>query len=339
MASHRYHALGVKRVVRETADACSVVLDVPAGLTDAFRYRAGQFVTVHVVLDGEPYARSYSMSSSPEVDADLQFTVKRVPGGVVSNWLNDTVAAGSVLDVSPPAGAFILGDSAREVVAFAAGSGITPVFSLVKSALAATPRTVRLLYANRDRASTIFADALDTLVERHPDRLVVEHHFDVDRGFVDGETVGGFLGGMLDADAYVCDPAPFMDVVEAALAGRGFPGDRVHIERFTPGEADPAAVAADAPVDEIEVTATLGTKTVTVAHREGMTLLQAARYGGLRAPSSCESGTCATCMARLVEGQVVMRNNEALTPEEVEEGWVLTCQSVPVTPRVRVVYE
>lgn len=333
---HRYHSLPVKRVVRETADACSIVFDVPDELAPQYRYRAGQFVTVHTVLDGEPYARSYSMSSSPDLGEDLQVTVKRVPDGVVSNWLNDTVAEGMTLDIAPPGGTFVLGDGSEDIVAFAAGSGITPVFSIVKTALLTTDRRVRLLYANRDRESTIFADQLDALAAAHPHRLVIEHHFDVDRGFIDAAEVTAFVGTP-EGEHYVCGPGPFMDTVEATLRDLGVGAERVHIERFTP--ADPAGADSAAPPDEIEVVATMGKHNVTVAHRAGLTILQSVRSAGLRAPSSCEQGNCATCMARLVEGEVEMRVNDVLTPDEVEEGWVLTCQAVPVTSRVEVVYE
>jgi ferredoxin-NADP reductase len=306
-------------------------------LATQYRYRAGQFVTVHAMLDGEPYARSYSMSSSPEVDDDLQVTVKRVPDGIVSNWLNDTVAEDTVLDIAPPGGSFVLSDTTDDIVAFAAGSGVTPVISIIKSALATTSRQVRLLYANRDRESTIFANALDGLAADQPDRFDIDHHFDVDRGFIDAEEVTAFLGEARDAHFYICGPGPFMDTVETTLRDLGVDSGRVHIERFTP--ADPAGAESSAPPDEIEITATLGTKSVTVAHREGLTVLQSVRGAGLRAPSSCEQGNCATCMARLVEGEVEMRVNDVLTPDEVDEGWILTCQAVPQTPRVAVVYE
>lgn len=331
---HRYHALPVKRVVRETADACSIVFAVPEELTAQYRYRAGQFVTVHVELDGEPYARSYSMSSAPEVDDDLQVTVKRLPDGVVSNWLNDTVAEGTTLDIAPPGGSFVLDEGDDELIAFAAGSGITPVFSLIKSALATTSRKVRLLYANRDRESTIFAAELDELA---CDRLEIEHHFDVERGFVDAAEVTAFLGEQRDGVFYICGPGPFMETVELALRELGVDADRVHIERFTP--ADPVGAESTAPPDDIEVAARMGKQSVTVAHRAGLTVLQSVRGAGLRAPSSCEQGNCATCMARLVEGEVEMLVNDVLTPEEVAEGLVLTCQAIPLTPRVEVVYE
>src|SRR5438552_3079203 len=204
----------------ETSDAISLVFDVPASLAEAFTYEAGQFVTLRVEIDGEPFFRSYSMSSSPATDADLQVTIKRVPGGVVSNLLNDTVREGDLIDTA-----------LRE-----------------------------------------------------------------------------------------------LDVDEA----------RINIERFTPLGAAPTDF--DTTVEPIKVTVTVRGQTKTVDQRGRSTILQSARWGGLPAPSSCEAGHCATCMARVVEGRVEMATNDALSVEEVSEGWVLTCQAVPVPPGVRAAY-
>jgi ferredoxin-NADP reductase len=338
----RYHSLKVKRVVPETTDAVSIVFDVPASLSSAFAYRAGQFVTLRVPIGGERLYRSYSMSSSPATDTDLQVTVKRVPGGVVSNWLNDTVREGDVMDVSTPTGVFVLDDTDDDVVAFAAGSGITPVFSIVKSALHTSPRTVRLLFANRHRPAAIFGTALDELAARFPGRLEVHHHEDVLAGFVDGGTISAFVKRPDGASFYVCGPSGFMDVVETALRDVGVDDTRIHIERFTPATAEPPVgddATADTAAEPIKVTVTVRNQTKTIDQRGRSTILQSARWGGLAAPSSCEAGHCATCMARVIEGSVEMATNDVLTDEEISEGWVLTCQAVPTSPVVRVVYE
>jgi 3-ketosteroid 9alpha-monooxygenase subunit B len=336
----RYHALPVKRVVRETDDAISIVFDVPDALASAYAYAAGQFVTLRVVVDGEPQLRSYSMSSAPGIDQLLQVTVKRVPDGLISNWLNDRVREHDEIEVSTPAGAFTLADEGDDVVAFAAGSGITPIFSIVKAALHTTERRIRLLFANREQASAIFARELDDLAQRFDGRLVIAHHEDVVSGFLEPDDVIAFTGDQSDADFYICGPTGFMDIVEAALIGIDTDPARIHIERFTPADSiEPSVDAQDDSAPTINVTITLGGETQTIAHRGTSTILQTARWGGLRAPSSCEAGHCATCMAQLVEGRVEMLHNDALTPDEVAEGWVLTCQSVPVTPIVRVVYD
>jgi 3-ketosteroid 9alpha-monooxygenase subunit B len=335
---HSFHPLRIARVVHETADASSYVLDVPAEIADGFAYEAGQFLTFRVDVGGEQYLRSYSMSSSPAVGDELQITVKRVPGGVVSNWMNDTLTPGDEIHATYPAGAFILSPARGDLVAFAGGSGITPVLSILKTALSSTSRAVRLLYANRDIESVIFASHLEALVERFGDRLVVEHHSDVERGFVDGEEVRRFLADPSDADFYVCGPGAFMDIVERTLLATGIEAERIHIERFTPPEPDLQETADHAP-EVVQVTIELNGRTAVAQYRHGTTLLQTARSLDLRPPSSCESGNCATCMARVVEGSAVMRTNMALTAEEVADGWVLTCQAVPTSSAVHVVYE
>ena len=331
---HAFHPLRIARVVDETPDARSFVLEVPPELALALAYRSGQFVTHRVHIDGDTHLRCYSMSSSPDVGDEFQVTVKRVPGGVVSNWMIDNLRAGDVLETTCPAGVFCLPPGDDDVVAFAGGSGITPVFSILKTALATTSRNLRLLYANRDRDSVIFAAELERLAERHPGRLTVVHHLDADDGFVDEQTVNHFIDGA-GGEHFICGPPPFMDIVEHALVDFGAPEDRIHIERFHPVESKPATVDA-APG---RVTIELGSRVDTVDHRPGTTILQTARQMGMAPPFSCESGSCATCMAKLVEGTVSMFVNNALTDDELDEGWVLTCQSVPTSPSVHVVYE
>lgn len=334
---HGFHPLRVKRVVRETADASSFVFEVPAELVDAFSYEPGQFLTFRTEIDGETYLRCYSMCSAPAVGDELQVTVKRVPGGVVSNWMNDALVAGDVIDATLPAGVFNL-QAERDVVAFAGGSGITPVFSILKTALATTSRRVHLLYANRDRESVIFATELDELTSRYSDRLLVTHHLDIEDGYVDDAEIGPFVKLSADADFYICGPGPFMDVVERTLLDGAVDSERIHIERFTPPETIVPDEVADQAPDAVQVTIELDRRTEVAEYRHGSTILQTARQVGMRPPFSCESGTCATCMAKIVEGAAMMRNNSALTEDEVADGWVLTCQAVPTTPTVHVIY-
>lgn len=337
LRDHGFHPVRVARVVAETADAGSFVLEVPPELQEAFAYEAGQFCTFRVWIDGQPQLRCYSMSSTPGVDDELQVTVKRVPGGLVSNWMLDHLHAGDEVDVTLPAGVFQLTERPEALVALAGGSGITPVISILKAALATTERPVRLLYANRDVDATIFRAALDALAEAHPDRFTLEHHHDVDRGFLDGEAIRRFSADVPEADVYICGPGPFMDLVEGALQEDGVDPQRIHIERFTATEpvVDPEpAEAVGATVVSIE----LDGRTDSIEHRPGTTVLQTARSMGMSPPFSCEAGSCATCMAKVLEGTVKMQCNNALTDEEVVDGWVLTCQSVPTSPTLRVRY-
>jgi 3-ketosteroid 9alpha-monooxygenase subunit B len=346
LRDHGYHSLRIARVISETHDASSFVLDVPEDLSETFRYRPGQFCTFRVHVDGDEQLRSYSMSSAPATDSELTVTVKRVAGGLVSNWFLDNLSEGDTIELTKPAGVFCPLDSARPVVGYCGGSGITPVLSIAKHVLATTERQVRLLYANRDRNSVIFDVVLATLGAEHRGRLEVRHHFDTDDGFLTTEAIAQFVAADLDTDVYICGPGPFMDLVESTVQAQGVAPERVFIERFLVEQAektdvlidDSATGALETTVPD-EVTVTLEGKTVVVRYQPGDTLLETARRGGLRPPFSCEAGNCATCMAFLKEGSVRMRANNALTPEEVEEGWVLTCQSLPSGRTVTVEYE
>jgi 3-ketosteroid 9alpha-monooxygenase subunit B len=343
---HGFHSLRVARIVPETHDSKSFVFDVPRELQEAFAYEAGQFCTFRVRFGDEDLLRCYSMSSSPDTDTALTTTVKRVAGGRVSNWMLDEVGEGDALALTRPAGVFTLRDAATPITAFAGGSGITPVFSIIKSALVTTGRSVRLLYANRDADSVIFRAALDELTTTHPDRLRVVHHLDVEHGFVHSNGVAEFVGADLHGDFYICGPTPFMDVVEDALAQARVESERVFIERFAfaaaaradEPPATPAARSGDATATET-VVIVLNGRSQEVRYQAGETFLETARRAGLRPPFSCEAGSCATCMAHLDEGEATMRVNNALTPEEVADGWVLTCQGFPVSSSARVVYE
>ena len=332
---HHYHTLIVSDVVQETADTRSFVLDVPAALSGTFAYRAGQFCTFRATIAGESVVRCYSMSSSPDTGDPLTVTVKRVPGGTMSNWMNDVLTRGDAIDVLAPSGLFVLRDAATPIVAFAGGSGITPVLSIVKSALVTTARDVVLVYANRDRDSVIFADALADLAARFPDRLSVHHHLDAEKGFLDAAACAALVGDRTDADFYVCGPGPYMDVVAAGLEHRGVDPALLVVERFD-ALAAPAAVVTSATES---IAFRLDGRRLSAAYEAGDTILSAARRAGLKPPFNCQGGNCGTCMAFLEEGKAAMRVNNALDAGEVEEGWVLTCQAIPISRTVVVDYD
>jgi 3-ketosteroid 9alpha-monooxygenase subunit B len=330
--------LRISDVQSETADCVSLVLDVPADLQDRFRYAAGQYLTLRVTVAGVEHRRCYSMSSSPALAEPLRITVKRDPGGVVSNWINDTVVAGVEIHAEAPQGRFVLDSSNRDIVAFAGGSGITPVFSLIRTALATTDRRVRLFYANRSVDSVIFAGMLRGIVEQYGDRITVHHHIDSERGVVTPAALSNFLAGVGDGEYFVCGPTLFMDAVEATLRDSAVPAGQIHLERFVAAApADLAPAAGDEATEQVIVE--LDRRTTTADYRAGNTLLQTARMAGLKAPSSCETGSCGTCIAQVTEGGARMLNNNALDDDEVADGWVLTCQAMPTTKTVRVVYE
>lgn len=324
----------VVKIVQETPDARTFVLDPHDG---PFAYQAGQFCVFRVRVNGKDLLRSYSMSSAPETDAELMTTVKRVPGGRVSNWLHDHVAEGDEVELTPPRGLFCLRPAGTPLLGFSGGSGITPILSLAKSALATTGRPVRLLCADRDRASAIFDSALTELAAEYPGRLSVVRHLDAERGLVSAAALREFVAADGHADAYVCGPEPFMELVETVLPGPG----RVFSERFggAPAPTPPQPAEPEPRKDDGTVTIVLGPKRATVPKHPGETLLQSARRAGLTPPFSCEAGNCATCMARITEGSATMRVNDALTEDEVAEGYVLTCQGVPDEGSVTVHYE
>ncbi|MFW0785638.1 ferredoxin--NADP reductase [Gordonia sp. CPCC 206044] len=333
----------VTRVVKETDDAHTFVL---APETGPVTYRAGQFCTFRVTVDGEELYRSYSMSSSPETDTELATTVKRVPRGRVSNWLLDNLGEGDVVDMSRPAGLFCLTDDTSPILGFSGGSGITPIYSIAKTALATTNRSVRLLCADRDQESVIFDAGIAELESRYPGRVSVVRSLDEHNGFLTEAAVRDFIGDDVEADFYVCGPEPFMDLVEKVLPATG----SIHIERFgavptiptDEDEADDATEQSATPDPQTvsgTITIKLRRQKVTVDRQPGETLLEAGRRAGLTPPFSCEAGNCATCIAHLDEGSATMRVNDALEDDEIADGYVLTCQGVPDTEVTVVDYD
>lgn len=341
-ARHHYHDLRVGRVVRETADASSIVFEIPPALAHLFEYQSGQFLTLQVPHAGKTLYRCYSLASSPAVDGEHKVTVKRVADGRISNWLNDNLKAGDTVKVLPPAGLFVLGSGNADLLLFAGGSGITPVISILKTALAGTSRRVRLVYANRDEASIIFRAELDELAARHSDRLEIVHRLDVRDGFIDDAAVRGHVeghrgsDGHISGEAYICGPGPFMDTVEKTLLAAGLPASNVHIERFASLDLEEEVAGHSGPLHN--VTMSLDGAQHVVEVRDGEAMLHAAKRAGLEPPSSCESGFCGCCMAKLLRGKARMLHNDFLSAAEIEEGWVLTCQAVPETADCEVEY-
>jgi ferredoxin-NADP reductase len=333
---HDYHALTIADVIDETADTRSFVLAIPPAVEERFAYTAGQFCTFGATIGGEAVARCYSMSSSPETGDPLTVTVKRVPGGKMSNWMNGTLRAGDTIAVMPPTGRFVLRAAETPIVAFAAGSGITPVLSIVKTALATTTRDVALVYANRNPGTVIFAEPLERLRAAFHGRLSVHHHLDSERGFLDAAACAALAAGRTSADFYICGPGPFMEVAQTGLGQRGVDPGRVFIERFELPDEAPAA-GEDSQTESVVIR--LEGRKRSVRYEPGDTILETARRGGFKPPFACQAGSCGTCMAHLDEGRVTMRVNNALGSDEVEQGWVLTCQAIPLSREVVVDYD
>jgi 3-ketosteroid 9alpha-monooxygenase subunit B len=334
-------------VIAETPDSCSLVL------AESFDYRPGQFLTFRVPHDERgSVSRCYSLSSAPQTDRRLAVTVKRVPGGHASNWICDNVRPGSTVQVLPPAGSFTPESLDDDLLLLAGGSGITPVFSIIKAALAEGSGHLALFYANRNAPSVIFGDELADLARRHPDRLRVEHWLDQEHGYPTAGRLAEVAADYPGRDAFVCGPAPFMAIVEQVLSAMGTPSGRVHIERFTvesdqgdlaearepseqSGGAHEAGRESRGPaMAQVELDGQVHQLAWPVRKR----LLDVLIEAGLNPPYSCRQGNCGACMLRLLDGEVELVHNEILEAEDFADGYTLACQAVPRSEHARFSY-
>ncbi|NNH74237.1 ferredoxin--NADP reductase [Nocardia uniformis] len=337
----------VVRVVRETHDAVSLELTPDTAHADRFGYRAGQFLTLRIPSDMTgSVSRCYSLSSAPHEGGPLKVTVKRTPDGYGSNWLCDNATEGMALEVLPPAGLFTPGSLDTDLLLFGAGSGITPVLSILKAVLAEGTGHITLFYANRDADSVIFAAELAELAAAHPDRLLVWHWLEAVQGLPTVAQLAAVARPWASREVFVCGPGPFMDAVGAAMTALGAERTRVHLEKFVSLSGDPFADAA-APLD-LEAAVAVGDNATVEVELDGenheitwprqQTLLDVLLAKGLEAPYSCREGACSACVCRVVSGAVTMRRNEVLEDEDLADGYVLACQAVPVTDDVSVTY-
>ncbi len=353
----RFHSLPVAKVEKETRDAVAITFAVPDALREAFRHEPGQHLTLKADIGGNDVRRSYSICSAKD-DGVLRIAVKRAPGGVFSNWANESLKAGDSLEVMPPMGHFNvpLDASARHhYVGFAAGSGITPLLSIVKSTLAAEPRShFTLFYGNRASGTVMFREELAALKDRWLDRFNLVHvlsreaqDIELLHGRIDRARADALLDRwvpLAEVDAvFVCGPEGMMDAVTAALDARGYPETKVKVERFAASipkhEHQPARVPPEGHA-QTEVTVVIdGVRKSYTLDRTRENLLDAALANGIELPYSCKGGVCSTCRCRLVEGEVDMDVNFALEDYEVARGFVLACQSYPATDKVVVDFD
>lgn len=348
MSDTHFHALQVSRVQPDGDDAMLVSFQVPTGLRDLFRFQAGQYLTLR---RGDVH-RSYSICAAP--DEPLRVGVRLVPGGVFSSWLHQTLKAGDTLDVMPPQGRFgtALVARPRHLLAVAGGSGITPILAILKTALAADVQArCTLLYGNRSVATTMFKEELEDLKNRYLTRLALHPVFSreavdlpLQSGRLDAAKVAQLLRlvGPVD-EAFVCGPHAMNDEVEAALRGAGIAAAHIHVERFgvPPSAADATLdqpLPGDAAMARLRIVRDGVTRDIDFLPGD-QNLLAAAARAGLDVPYSCKSGVCATCRARLLEGQVRMARNFALEQADLDAGFVLTCQAHPLTDRVVVSFD
>ena len=335
-----YYKVPVAEVIRETGDASSLVLDVPPPLAGTFAYSPGQFITVRIPSDlTGSVARCYSLCSSPEAGDLPAITVKRTSGGYASNWILDNVTAGSVLDLLPPAGTFCPRSLNGEFLLFAAGSGITPVISILKSVLAAGRGRVALVYANRDERSVIFADELRRLATSAAGRLVVLHWLDSLQGTPASSGIAAMARPYAAWEPYICGPDPYLTVVRTALGQLGVPAKRIRAERFLSLAENPFEEAAG-PSGGMASTLSVDLDGMTrvLPWQPGARMLDVLIDAGLEAPYSCRQGICGACACQLTAGEVEMAHNEVLEEADLADGYILACQAVPLTPEVRITY-
>ena len=352
----RFHPLAIADVRHETADTISVAFALPPALGPAYAFHAGQYLTLRTTLAGEEVRRTYSICSAPEA-GELRIAIKRIEGGSFSVWAQTALRPGVVIEVMTPTGRFAIppgGPAGRVHAAFAAGSGITPVLSIVQTVLVREPAShVFLFYGSRASAEILFRGALEDLKDRYLGRLGVFHVLSREQqdvavlnGRLDraklGLLLGRVLGGVAVDHAYVCGPLGMIAAVETALAEFGLPGERIHVERFTsalggrPQPPSPVAPQAGAPAIAVVIRDGVRTE-VGVAAAESV--LEAGLRAGLDLPYACKGGMCSTCRARLTEGSVTMALNYALEPWETAAGFVLTCQARPSSARVVLDYD
>lgn len=353
-----FHKLRVAEVKRETPDAVSVRLELPEHLRDTFVFRAGQHLTFRREIGDEEVRRNYSLCVSPS-EGMLKIGVKQIAGGAFSSWVNTALKAGDELEVMAPHGSFCWSFDAgarNEYVAFAGGSGITPILSLVKTALATEPQSrFTLFYGNRNSMGVMFLEEIAGLKDRYLDRLSVYHFLEEEEeeialfnGRLDRTKTDEILSSLVRVDNvdafFICGPGPMMDAIEEALLARKVEKPRILIERFTTGPMSAAQAAAarelEAKAAGLKMSVTLNGRRVQVAFDpEKHSILDNVRAAGLPAPFACKGGVCATCRAKVTAGEVQMKVNYGLSEQEIADGYVLTCQATPVTEGVALTYD
>lgn len=352
----QFHPLKIERIEHETADSVRVVLAVPAEFDSDYEFLPGQHLPFEMTIDGQKVRRTYSICSGMD-ERPLEIGIRVQPGGVFSTFAASRLAVGDTLDAMPPAGHFHVDPdkgNARDYLGFAAGSGITPILSMIRSILETEPHSRFLLfYGNRKQATTMFIEDLYALKNRYPQRLQLhfvfsreEQEFPIAAGRLDAAKVrdlwSHFCTGLEPAEAFVCGPDTMIEAVTGALVELGMPADRVHSERFgVPRDAGTAREKVpEKAADHATVTVIMdGHKKSFEMRRDDDNIVDAAAEHGIELPYSCKGGVCATCRCHLREGEVTMAANYGLEPWEVESGYVLACQSRPISDAVLLDYD
>jgi ring-1,2-phenylacetyl-CoA epoxidase subunit PaaE len=352
----RFHRLSVNDLRRESADAVSLTFAIPPELAGDYAFAPGQYLTLRTTMDGEEVRRSYSICSGPD-DGELRIAVKKVDGGAFSNWAADELKAGDQLDVMTPTGRFGVAhapDQARMYVGFAAGSGITPILSIVKGVLAREPDSrFFLFYGNRTTGGMLFREALEELKDRFMQRLSVFHvisgeeqDIPILHGRLDGDKVKVLLRALVPAASvdhvFICGPTGMSEDIETTCREIGIAADRIHVERFVSefgGKPRPKALVSVTAPPKAMASLIIDGKRREVPVAQDESILDAALRAGMDLPFACKGGMCSTCRAKLVEGDAHMEVNYSLEPWELKAGFILTCQARPVSDKVVIDYD
>ena len=345
-----FHSLTIKEVVRETPKSVSIVFNVPEDLKPTFKFTAGQYITIKKEIDGEELRRSYSICSTPN-SGELKVSVKEVADGRFSSYANNELKAGDQLEVFLPEGKFTFIPSAdaghRTYAAFAAGSGITPVMSIIKTALTEEEHSkFVLVYGNRTPEETIFFKELLELQASYPDRFFVEFVYSrtqnensffgrIERSTVNFVMKNKFKGHNF-SDVYLCGPEEMIDLVSEVLQENNLPKENIHFELFSSSEEGEVETVLEG---KPQITVMVDDEETTFVMDQKTRILDAVLDQDLDAPYSCQGGICSSCIARITEGKAEMAKNQILTDDEVEEGLTLTCQAHPTTPTIKIDYD
>jgi ring-1,2-phenylacetyl-CoA epoxidase subunit PaaE len=354
----KFHSLQVSDVRKETEDTVSIAFNVPDDLKNDYAYRSGQYLTLRATINGEDVRRSYSLCSAPH-QGEWRVAVKQVENGTFSTYANKEVKAGQLMEVMTPTGNFLINpdkNNSRSIILFAAGSGITPVISIAKTILHEEPNSdVTLFYGNKGFNSIIFREELEALKNQFMDRLRVIHVLSreslgnaIQKGRIDKakgrELYKAFLKGTNPDAAYICGPEEMILGVKDALIEEGMKPEQVHFELFTTPGVGTKKETTSSTADEQEIAAKVtiiidGDEMDINLSSKGQTILDAAQNAGADLPFACKGGVCCTCKAKILEGTVKMDVNYALEKDEVEAGFVLTCQAHPTSEKVVVSFD
>jgi ring-1,2-phenylacetyl-CoA epoxidase subunit PaaE len=350
----KFYSIKIKEVKKETSDCVSIAYDIPNELKNEFQFKPGQHITTKAIIDGQDIRRSYSLCSSPN-EQDFRVAIKQIDKGVFSAFANNSVNTGDTMEIMPPTGHFFINinaNNANKYVGFAGGSGITPIMSIIKTVMEEEPNSAfDLIYANRDESSIIFNEQFNTLKSKYNGRLTIHHILEQGNesnedfsGYLSEDKIKKYAGSIFNKEAvaefFLCGPAPMLDIVKDGLGKINVPEAKIKLELFTAAIPENSTNNSEShEIIDSEVTVIVDGDEFTFNLNSDQSILDAAQNEDIDVPFACKGGVCGTCKAKVEEGEVRMDANYALEPEEIENNYILTCQSHPVSKQVLIDYD